>query len=121
MHKYFSAATYLTRRVVTLLFLYRWALIKDEAVYQRMSTYVKLNCLGISRDAQLRAYKLLKVVMEGSGREIFEFGHATMKNRWEKLSSALSVSKRFSIQDIAPQYCTFFQTVRAASPGDFSI
>ncbi|KAL6311300.1 hypothetical protein AAG906_000897 [Vitis piasezkii] len=93
-----------------------WALIKDEAVYQRMSTYVKLNCLGISRDAQLRAYKLLKVVMEGSGREIFEFGHATMKNRWEKLSSALSVSKRFSIQDIAPQYCTFFQTVRAASP-----
>ena len=94
-------------------------MIKDEAVYQRMSTYVELNTLGISRDAQLRAFKLLKVVMERSGREIFEYGHSTMRNRWEKLSSALSVSERFSLQDIPPQYCNFFQTVRAASPGDF--
>ena len=96
-------------------------MIKDEAVYERMSTYVKLNTLGISRDAQLRAFKLVKVVMERDGREIFEYGHAIMKSRWEKLRSVLSVSKRFSLQDIEPQYCTFFQSLRAASPGDFSL
>lgn len=103
------------------MIMYRWAVIKDEAVYERMSSYVKVNTIGISRDAQLRALKLVKVVMEGSGREIFEFGHTTMKNRWEKLSSVLSVSNRFSLQEIAPQYCSFFRTVRSASPGYFSL
>uniref|UniRef100_F6H6R2 Alliinase C-terminal domain-containing protein n=1 Tax=Vitis vinifera TaxID=29760 RepID=F6H6R2_VITVI len=93
-----------------------WALIKDEALYQRMSTYVKMNILGVSKDTQLRALKLLKVALEGSGKEIFEFGYTAMKERWERLSNALSESKRFSIQEIAPQYCTFFKTVRGPSP-----
>ncbi|KAK3019472.1 hypothetical protein RJ639_005156 [Escallonia herrerae] len=60
--------------------------------------------------------KLLKVVLEGEGREIFGFAHKTMSDRWEKLSEALSSSKRFSIQDLAPQYCSFFQRVRGPSP-----
>ncbi|CBI22763.3 unnamed protein product, partial [Vitis vinifera] len=89
-----------------------WALIKDESVYQRRLKYKLLNVLGVSRDTQLRALKLLKLVLEGSGREIFKFSYTTMKNRREKLNNASSVSDRFSIQKIAPQYCTFFQTVR---------
>ncbi|KAL6315566.1 hypothetical protein AAG906_000870 [Vitis piasezkii] len=88
-----------------------WALIKDESVYQRMLKYKLLNVLGVSRDTQLRALKLLKLVLEGSGRR-FEFSYTTMKNCWEKLNNALPVSDRFSIQKIAPQYCTFFQTIR---------
>ena len=83
-----------------------------------MSTYVKMNILGVSKDTQLRALKLVKVALEGSGKEIFEFGYTAMKERWERLSNALSESKRFSIQEIAPQYCTFFKTVRGPSPGD---
>ncbi|KAK9270675.1 hypothetical protein L1049_026257 [Liquidambar formosana] len=93
-----------------------WAVIKDEAVYQRMLTYMDLNTIGSSRDSQLRALKLFKVVLEGGGREIFEFGYKTMRNRWEKLSNALLVSQHFSIQEIAYQYCTFFQKVRGPSP-----
>ncbi|KAK3009562.1 hypothetical protein RJ639_013539 [Escallonia herrerae] len=93
-----------------------WALVKDEAVYQQILKYTDENCFGVSRDVQLRALKLLKVVLEGEGREIFGFAHKTMSDRWEKLSEALSSSKCFSIQDLAPQYCSFFQRVRGPSP-----
>ncbi|KAA8546605.1 hypothetical protein F0562_002656 [Nyssa sinensis] len=93
-----------------------WALIKNEAVYQRMLVYMSMSEMGVSRDTQLRTLKLLKVVLEGEGREIFDFAFKTMRSRWEKLSQTLSMSKRFSIQNIAPQYCTFFQKVRGPSP-----
>ncbi|KAH7832853.1 hypothetical protein Vadar_000646 [Vaccinium darrowii] len=94
-----------------------WALVKDEAVYQRMVRYMTFSEMGVSRDAQLRALKLLKVVLEeGDGKEIFEFAYQTMRKRWERLSQVISTSKRFSIQEILPQFCTFFQKVRGPSP-----
>ncbi|KAJ0087043.1 hypothetical protein Patl1_07984 [Pistacia atlantica] len=39
-----------------------------------------------------------------------------MKSRWERLSDIISLSKRFSPQQIAPQYYNFFHKVRAACP-----
>ena len=98
----------------------RWALIKDKDVYETMSNYMSLNVDGVSRDTQLRAFKLLKVVTRGRGREIFEFGYKTMKDRWEKLNRALLMSRRFSVQESSPQYCTFSGKVKRPSPGDFS-
>ena len=100
--------------------LYRWAVIKNEAVFERMTRHIGVASIGVSRDSQLRALKLLKVVLEGEGREIFEFGYETMKTRWEKLIKALAFSKRFSPQEIEPQYCTFFHRLRELSPGNSS-
>ena len=92
--------------------------MKDEAVYQRMVWYMTLSSMGVSRDAQLRALKLLKVVLKRDGRRIFDFAYNTMSKRWEKLSSAVSKSKRYSLQAIPPQFCNFFKKVRGPSPGD---
>lgn len=93
-----------------------WALIKDEAVYEAMLTYASQISFGVSHDTQLVALKLLKFVVQGKGREIFDFGFETMRNRWEILSKTLSVTSRFSIQEIEPQYCSFYQKVRDPSP-----
>ncbi|KAM7510673.1 hypothetical protein LguiB_009548 [Lonicera macranthoides] len=97
-----------------------WALIKDKDVYERMVKYVDVNTYGVPRETQLRALKLIKVVLEeegsNNGSKIFEFGYETMKHRWQKLSKSLSISKRFSLQDLPPQYCTFSQIVRSPSP-----
>ncbi|XP_057974502.1 tryptophan aminotransferase-related protein 4-like [Malania oleifera] len=93
-----------------------WALIKDEAVYQRMVSYIMTNTAGVSKDTQLRTLKLLKVVLEDGGKKIFGFGYETMKNRWEKLSKTISMSKRLSIQQLVPLYCNYFRTVRGPSP-----
>ncbi|KAF8025009.1 hypothetical protein BT93_F1999 [Corymbia citriodora subsp. variegata] len=93
-----------------------WALIRNEEVYKRMNTYLQLNTMGVSRDTQLRALKLLKVLVKDGGREIFEFGYKTMSKRWDKLRKTLSMSTRFSLQKIPPENCTFFQKVRDPTP-----
>lgn len=93
-----------------------WAFIRNEEVYQRMYRYLQLNTMGVSRDTQLRALKLVKVLVEDGGREIFEFGYKTMTKRWERLRKSLSMSKRFSLQKIPPENCTFFQKVRDPTP-----
>ncbi|GKU90736.1 hypothetical protein SLEP1_g4692 [Rubroshorea leprosula] len=93
-----------------------WAVIKDKNVYERMTNHMSLNSMGVSKDSQLRALKLLKVILERKGREIFEFGYETMKARWEILNKTLSLSNRFSLQKIPPQYCNFFQEVKEPSP-----
>lgn len=86
-------------------------------MYQAMSAYASQISFGVSHDTQLVALKLLKFVAQGKG-EIFDFGFETMRNRWEILGKTLSVSSRFSIQEIEPQYCSFYQKVREPSPGD---
>ncbi|OMO73456.1 EGF-like, alliinase [Corchorus capsularis] len=93
-----------------------WAVVKDETVFNRMTDHMGLNSMGVSRDTQLRAFKLLTTALKGDGRGLFHFGYHTMKTRWERLSSIISLSKRFSLQKINPQYCTFYNKVREFSP-----
>ncbi|XP_047157127.1 tryptophan aminotransferase-related protein 4-like [Vigna umbellata] len=94
-----------------------WAIIKDEAVYEKMLTYLDMNTMGVSREAQLRALKLFDVVLEGDdGKEIFKFAYSTMRHRWTKLKETISKSKRFSLQKLSSQYCTFFKRERDLSP-----
>ncbi|CAI9116469.1 OLC1v1017622C1 [Oldenlandia corymbosa var. corymbosa] len=93
-----------------------WAIIKDKDVYQRMVDYMDLNTYGVARETQLRTLKLLDVVLEENGRKMFDFGYEEMSFRWEKLSKILSSSKRFSLQELTPQQCTFSNEVRAPTP-----
>ncbi|XP_022773445.1 tryptophan aminotransferase-related protein 4-like [Durio zibethinus] len=92
-----------------------WAVIKDETVFNRMIAHMELNSMGVSKDSQLRTFKLLKAALE-EGTEIFDFAYQTMKTRWERLIETLSLSNRFSLQKIDPQYCTFYNKVREPSP-----
>lgn len=100
-------------------FFLRWAKIKDEAVHQRMLTYMNLSTYGVARETQLRVLKLLKVAVENEGKEMFNFGYQTMRNRWRKLSKTMSLSKWFSIQDLETQFCSFSERVRGATPGNY--
>ncbi|XP_007019618.2 PREDICTED: tryptophan aminotransferase-related protein 3 [Theobroma cacao] len=93
-----------------------WAILKDETVYQRMLIYMSLSTYGVPRETQLRVLKLLKVALEREGKEMFDFGYKTMRNRWRKLSETMSMSKRFSIQELEPKRCSFHQKVREPSP-----
>ncbi|GMJ02391.1 TRYPTOPHAN AMINOTRANSFERASE RELATED 4 [Hibiscus trionum] len=92
-----------------------WAVVKDESVFNRMVTHMQLNSIGVSRDTQLRAFKLLKAVLE-EGTGIFDFAYRTMKTRWERLAATLLLSNRFSLQKFNPQYCHFYNEIRDFSP-----
>ncbi|XP_017439181.1 tryptophan aminotransferase-related protein 4 isoform X2 [Vigna angularis] len=94
-----------------------WAIIKDEAVYKKMLTYLDMDTMGVSREAQLRCLKLLNVVLEGDdGKEIFKFAYSTMRHRWIRLKEIIGKSKRFSLQKLSSQYCTFLKRDRDPSP-----
>ncbi|GFP98549.1 tryptophan aminotransferase-related protein 4 [Phtheirospermum japonicum] len=93
-----------------------WAFVKDENVYANMKTYIAVAEMGLSRDAQLRALKLMKAILHGNGTGIFDYAYNKMSSRWEKLSRIISSSKRFGLQEIPPQFCNFFEKVRGPSP-----
>ncbi|KAF4372786.1 hypothetical protein F8388_000953 [Cannabis sativa] len=90
---------------------------RDKTVFEKMDKYLSINTMGVSHESQLRALKLMKVVIEGKeGETLFDFGYKTLSYRWEKLSEVISVSKRFSLQEIEPEYCNFFHKIRGPSP-----
>ncbi|OIS97363.1 tryptophan aminotransferase-related protein 4 [Nicotiana attenuata] len=93
-----------------------WAIVKDVNVYKRMMEFIDVAEMGTSKDGQLRALTLMKVVAQGDGKQLFNFAHQILSDRWEKLSRIFSLSKRFSLQRIPTQYCTFLDRVRAPSP-----
>ncbi|XP_044485001.1 tryptophan aminotransferase-related protein 2-like isoform X2 [Mangifera indica] len=90
-----------------------WALVKDTEVAKKMTKFIELNTIGVSKDSQLRAAKVLKVVSdscEPSNREIecfFEFSHQQMAMRWKQLRVAVKKSGLFSVPDFPPQFCTY--------------
>ncbi|KAE8674285.1 Tryptophan aminotransferase-related protein 4 [Hibiscus syriacus] len=61
-----------------------WTIVKDEAVYQRILTYMSLITYGVPRETQLRVLKLLKVAIEEQGKEMFNFGEPTPAFAWLK-------------------------------------
>ena len=99
------------------MFLCSWAIVKDEAVFQRMIEYVETNSMGVSREPQLRALQLVKLVLKSRGKEIFDFGYKTMSDRWKKLSNTFSRSRRFSLQKIDIQHCSYYDKIRRSTPG----
>lgn len=100
--------------------VYRWAVIKDKDVYDKVMNYIHLFDFGVSKDTQLRVLKLLKVVVERDGKPFFDFAYNMMKDRWDRLTPVFSKSTRFSIQHRHPTQCNFFNETRLASPGTSS-
>eukprot|EP01018_Ginkgo_biloba_P009316 Gb_19304 [translate_table: standard] len=114
-----------------------WAIVKNYDEYIRMFNYVAQNTLGVSHDAQLRATRLIKTVIAGYQEKenwqshnhlglespqyadrqlIFHYAYNVMRYRWQRLEKIFSASGRFSLQDLKPNYCTFFKTITGPSP-----
>ncbi|XP_026661481.2 tryptophan aminotransferase-related protein 4-like [Phoenix dactylifera] len=96
-----------------------WAIVKDEGVYRRMLSYLGINTMGVSRDTHLRSLKLLKAMLaeeRGAAGSIFGFAFSTMRERWHKLNKLVSSSDRFSLQQMRPEYCSYFGKIRDPSP-----
>ncbi|KAJ4806913.1 Tryptophan aminotransferase-related protein 4 [Rhynchospora pubera] len=95
-----------------------WAFIKDENVYNKVSNYLQYNSMGASRDTQSRIFNYVKVILAeiGSNADIFEFGFNKLRKRWQRLQALVNSSSRFSLQQLSPQYCTYFKKIRDPSP-----
>ncbi|KAL6607767.1 hypothetical protein ACP70R_040830 [Stipagrostis hirtigluma subsp. patula] len=104
-----------------------WALVKDRDVARKMVYFVDRSTIGVSKDSQLRAAKILGVVSDayetpppppsGAGvaaPRFFDFARRRMAERWRALRAAVAASGAFSLQEETSGHCNFAgQTVTA--------
>ncbi|OEL38619.1 Tryptophan aminotransferase-related protein 2 [Dichanthelium oligosanthes] len=100
-----------------------WALVKDTEVAQKMIKFMELNTIGVSKDSQLRAAKIIKVVCDGyeqsptsEANRLFHFAQRKMAERWSRLRTVVAASGIFSLPDELSSYCTFAKQIVTANP-----
>ncbi|KAI5562736.1 hypothetical protein BDE02_15G070300 [Populus trichocarpa] len=99
-----------------------WALVKDEEVAKKMVKYVELNTIGVSKDSQLRAAKVLQVVTDGckyppsKEGSLFDFAAHLMEERWKLLRAAVRQSGLFTLPEFPPGSCRFLNISFAPRP-----
>ncbi|KAL6848111.1 hypothetical protein ACP4OV_022239 [Aristida adscensionis] len=106
-----------------------WALVKDRGVAQRMTKFIELNTIGVSKDSQLRAAKVLRAVSDGYDDELaaaaaaaaarhrlFDFGRRKMVERWRMLREAAAASGIFSLPEETAGFCNFAKETAATNP-----
>jgi L-tryptophan---pyruvate aminotransferase len=101
-------------------------LVKDRGTAQKMTKFIELNTIGVSKDAQLRAAKVLKAVSDGyelaaaegkPAHRLFDFGRRKMAERWSMLREAAAASGAFSLPEETSDYCSFANETAATNPG----
>lgn len=109
------------KRLHSLVHFCRWALVKDRETARKMTEYIELNTIGVSKDSQLRVAKVLKVVSDSCRNEtdksFFDHSYDAMYERWKLLKQAAKYTKRFTVPDFASQRCNFFGKVFESQPG----
>ncbi|KAL5226846.1 hypothetical protein ABZP36_015111 [Zizania latifolia] len=98
-----------------------WALVKDRAIAKKMTKFVELNTIGVSKDSQLRAAKVLGAVSDGYDAKVgaprlFDFGRRKMVERWSTLRAAAAASGVFSLPEETSGFCNFTKETAATNP-----
>lgn len=101
-----------------------WALVKDGDVAKKMVYFVDRSTIGVSKDSQLRAAKILGVVSDaydpigdGTQLRLFDFARRRMGERWRALRAAVASTGVFSLPEETTGYCNFTKQTVAAYPG----
>ncbi|KAJ8771799.1 hypothetical protein K2173_026976 [Erythroxylum novogranatense] len=90
-----------------------WAVVKDPEIAKKMVKYIELSTIGVSKDSQVRAAKVLEVVSDSyectkSVEEtLFDFSYRKMNERWTPLREAVEQSGLFSLPEFSPDFCKF--------------
>jgi len=101
-----------------------WALVKDRDVAKKMTKFIELNTIGVSKDSQLRAATVLRAVSDAyelpaageEHRRLFDYGRRKMAERWSMLREAAAASGIFSLPDETSGYCNFTKDMASTNP-----
>nr|XP_043627111.1 L-tryptophan--pyruvate aminotransferase 1 [Erigeron canadensis] len=99
-----------------------WALVKDKEVAKKMTKYMEVNTIGVSKESQLRIAKILQVVADGckhSGGDdnFFEFAQDLMSKRWDMLRETVKKAQMFTLPKYPlDQHCNYFGRITQAYP-----
>lgn len=98
-----------------------WALVKDEEVAKRMTKFIELSSIGVSKDSQLRAAKILQAVSDscehaGDSGNFFEISYHHIAHRWKQLREAVKESGIFSTPEFPPAFCNYTSRTFSTQP-----
>ena len=97
--------------------------MKEKDVAIKMTKYIELSSIGVSRESQHRAAKILGTVSDRSqclGADFFRFGKSLMAERWRKFKEVISCSRLFSVPKYMEEYCQFSGEHIEPHPGNLS-
>ncbi|KAH0669615.1 hypothetical protein KY285_025486 [Solanum tuberosum] len=88
-----------------------WAVVKDKEVARKMIKFMEISTIGVSKEAQLRAAKILEVIsdscLDPNMENFFEYSQSLMTNMWKRLRQVVTANELFVLQTYPLQYCLF--------------
>ncbi|KAJ9176348.1 hypothetical protein P3X46_011669 [Hevea brasiliensis] len=101
-----------------------WALVKDKVVARKMTKFIEVSSIGVSKESQLRAAKILGVLIENcqhlgtaDSDNFFEYSQGLLTKRWEKLRDVVKNSQIFSLPKYPQKWCSFTGKYTESRPG----
>jgi len=89
-----------------------------------MTKFIELNTIGVSKDSQLRAAKVLRAVSDAyelpeakEDHRLFDYGRRKMVERWTMLREAAAASGIFSLPEETSGFCNFTKEIAVTNPG----
>ncbi|XP_019196295.1 PREDICTED: L-tryptophan--pyruvate aminotransferase 1-like [Ipomoea nil] len=89
-----------------------WALVRDKEVAKKMVKFMEVSTIGVSKDSQLRATKILETVSDSCSttadiENFFVFSRNILKERWNRLRELVKAADLFTLLKYPMQYCRF--------------
>ncbi|XP_019163915.1 PREDICTED: L-tryptophan--pyruvate aminotransferase 1-like [Ipomoea nil] len=88
-----------------------WGIVKNKEVAKKMTKFIEISSIGVSKESQLRAAKILGVVSDSCSnpqiQNFFQYTHTLLYQRWQKLRQVVKVSHLFTLQKYPIHYCRF--------------
>ncbi|GER53183.1 tryptophan aminotransferase related 2 [Striga asiatica] len=97
-----------------------WAIVKNREVAKKMTDFVVLNTIGVSKESQIRAAKILQSIIDSHKdtkvEAFFEHTFDLMAARWKKLRDVINKSEIFTLPKYSPETCSFSGRTFATQP-----
>nr|GMC51615.1 L-tryptophan--pyruvate aminotransferase 1-like [Ipomoea batatas] len=98
-----------------------WALVKDKEVAKKMIKFMEVSTIGVSKDSQLRAAKILGTVSDSCStaadiENFFVFSRNILKERWNRLREVVKAADLFTLLKYPTQYCRFAKDITDTVP-----
>ncbi|KAH0686983.1 hypothetical protein KY284_017536 [Solanum tuberosum] len=101
-----------------------WALVKDEAIAKKMVKFIEISSIGVSKDSQVRAAKILDVISDSyedsetsnESKRFFDYASEEMAKRWSQLREVVNNGQAFSLPTLPVGECNFSHHTFATQP-----
>ncbi|KAM3379533.1 L-tryptophan-pyruvate aminotransferase 1 [Capsicum galapagoense] len=98
-----------------------WALVRDKEVARKMTKFMEISTIGVSKEAQLRAAKILGMIcdscLDPTLDNFFEYNKSVMIERWQRLRQVVKANDHFFTLPKYPlQYCLFTRSFYETHP-----